>query len=93
MSFYLNSLHCLVGLNICIIIAINYFINGANSPSWASDRDGMYKLLKYGNIGIDLRPDAVDVEAKLARKIVGQARPQAKGGISCKVSCYSTMKS
>lgn len=55
---------------------MNYFIYGANSPSWASDRDGMYTLLKYGNIGIDLRLEAVDGEAKLARKIVG---PQAKG--------------
>lgn len=63
---------------------MNYFIYGANSPSWASDRDGMYTLLKYGNIGIDLRLDAVEGEAKLARKIVGQARPQAKGGFLAK---------
>lgn len=79
MSVYLNSLHCLVSLNIYIIIAINYFIYGANSPSWISDRGGMDTLLKYGNIGINPRLEAVDGEAKLARKIVGRARPQAKG--------------
>lgn len=79
MSVYLNSLHCLVSLNIYIIIAINLFIYGANSPSWTSDWDGMYTILKYGNIGINLRLEAVDGEAKLARKILGRVRPQAKG--------------
>lgn len=44
----------------------------------------MYTLLKYGNIGIDLRLEAVDGEAKLALKIVGQTRPPAKGGFLAK---------
>lgn len=62
MSVYLNSLHCLVSLNIYIIIAINYVIYGANSPSWVSDRDGMYTL-QYGDIEINLRLEAADGES------------------------------